>query len=90
MIDAAIRGLAAYAEQTGLIEPEDRPWALNRLLETMRLDALEDCAPLEAPLYRLLDLLAQDAAARSLIEDNITARDLFEHRADGRPDPHAP
>ena len=38
MIDACIAGLLRYAEDTGLIEADDRLWARNRLLEALQLD----------------------------------------------------
>ena len=39
MIDVAIAKLVRYAEQTGLIAPEDHTWAVNTLLDAMRLDS---------------------------------------------------
>ena len=45
MIDACIAGLLRYAEDTGLIEADDRLWARNRLLEALQLDGCDpDCA----------------------------------------------
>ena len=46
MIDACIAGLLRYAEDTGLIEADDRLWARNRLLEALQLDGCDpNCAP---------------------------------------------
>ena len=54
MIDACIAGLLRYAEDTGLIEADDRLWARNRLLEALQLDGCDpDCAPAELPLAGL-------------------------------------
>ena len=51
MIDACIAGVLHYAEDTGLIEADDRLWARNRLLEALQLDGCDpDCAPAELPL----------------------------------------
>ena len=62
MIDACIAGLLRYAEDTGLIEADDRLWARNRLLEALQLDGCDpDCAPAELPLADLLRELTEDA-----------------------------
>ena len=47
MIDHAIAALADYGVRTGLIEPADRVWAVNRLLEVMGLNDYQDpgCDP---------------------------------------------
>ena len=39
MIDRAIADLIRYAEEKKLIAPEDRAWALNSLLEVLKLDS---------------------------------------------------
>ena len=80
MIDHAIAALADYGVRTGLIEPADRVWAVNRLLEVMGLsDYQEPAEPVrEMALEDILRELLDDAAARGVIEDNITSRDLFD------------
>ena len=37
MVDKEIAALVAYAERTGLIEPCERAWAVNTLLEGLGL-----------------------------------------------------
>ena len=49
MIDACIAGLLRYAEDTGLIEADDRLWARNRLLEALQLDGCD--LPVEHGAY---------------------------------------
>ena len=44
MIDNAVAQLVRYAEQTGLIAPEDHVWAVNSLLEMLRLDSYTEPA----------------------------------------------
>ena len=39
-----IFALAEHAIKTGLIQSEDKIWAVNRLLETMGLDEAEEMA----------------------------------------------
>lgn len=45
MIDACIAGVLHYAEDTGLIEADDRLWARNRLLEALQLDGCDLTVP---------------------------------------------
>ena len=87
MIDVAIAKLVRYAEQTGLIAPEDHTWAVNTLLEAMRLDSYTepqlDDAPIDLPA--VLDELLDDAHARGVMTENsIVYRDLFDTALMGR------
>ncbi len=85
MRDQAIKDLVGYAVRTGLIEESDRTWAANALLEAMRLDSWEEPqAAQERPLEDILRELLDDAAARGLIHDDVTSRDLFDTELMGR------
>ena len=85
MRDQAIKDLVGYAVRTGLIEESDRTWAVNTLLEAMRLDNWEEPqAAQERPLEDILRELLDDAAARGLIHDDVTSRDLFDTELMGR------
>ena len=85
MRDQAIKDLVGYAVRTGLIEESDRTWAVNALLETMRLDSWEEPQETqERPLEDILRALLDDAAARGLIHDDVTSRDLFDTELMGR------
>ena len=66
MIDNAVAQLVRYAEQTGLIAPEDHVWAVNSLLEMLRLDSYTEPALSDTPidLPAVLDALLDDAVAR--------------------------
>ena len=90
MIDGAIRALAEYAIRTGLLEEDDRIWAVNSLLQVLELDSVEDCEAMEAPLPVLLETLTQDAVDRGICDDNQVARDLFDTKLMGvlTPLPH--
>ena len=81
--------LVNYALDRALIQEGDEIWAYNRLLEVMGLDEAEG-DPVEAELPEILTALTDDAVRRGLIEDNITARDLFDTRLMGAilPPPH--
>ena len=52
-INTAVAQLAAYAERTGLIEPCERTWAVNTLLEGLGLSSY---APPEGPVSGDADL----------------------------------
>lgn len=80
-----IKKLVCYGLEKGLIEPLDRVWATNRLLEALDLD--DYCEPqtefenidLESTLKELLDF----AVGKGLCEDNIVSRDLFDTKLMG-------
>ena len=79
-----INALVAYGLDKGLIESSDAVWARNRILDILGLDGFEPAGErpgegLEAILKAILD----DAAARGLIEDGVTSRDLLDTRLMG-------
>ena len=75
----AIEDLLGYALRTGLIEECDRTWAANRLLHTLGLESWEPPQTVrERPLEDILKELLDDAAARGVIQNDITSRDLFD------------
>ncbi len=85
-MQSALNALLQYGLDTGLILEEDRIYACNRLLELFGLDELPaDGTPLaaDAGLDTVLDALCDEAVARGLIDDNITARDLFDTKLMG-------
>ena len=86
--DQAIAKLVSYALDKKLIQPEDRVWAVNTLLEALELDGcalpqeLPSVAEGELPL--ILDTLLDDAAERGVLKENtITYRDLLDTRLMG-------
>ena len=90
-MNEAIYGLVDYALRSGLIEEDDRLWAVNRILEVMELDGVEPADASGAPLHVLLETLTQDAVSRGVCADNQVARDLFDTKLMGvlTPAPHA-
>lgn len=75
----AIEDMLGYALRTGLIEECDRTWAANRLLQTLGLESWEPPQTVrERPLEDILKELLDDAAARGVIQNDITSRDLFD------------
>ena len=92
MIQERILELTEYGLVTGLVEPEDRRFTINRLLELFHLDELDDevaaayakRTPMtqesaEAALEGILNEMLDYAAEDGLMpEDTITYRDLFD------------
>lgn len=79
MINQAIASLVQYAIDKGLIEEDDRIYAVNALLERLHLDAFE--APeqtLDLPVHELLQVLTDYAVQTGLCEDEVVFRDLFD------------
>ena len=82
-VNGYLTALVEYGLKTGLIQDCDRTYIINQLLMTMGLDSYEEEA---APPMELEDILAgllSDAVSRGVIEDNITAKDLFDTRLMG-------
>lgn len=86
MIDHSIRQLVDYGVRTGLLEACDRAYAVNALLEELKLDSYADPGDVsEAPLPDILTALMDDAHARGVLpEDSIVYRDLFDTALMGR------
>ena len=81
MIDAAISKLAAYALRTGLIQESEYAWAVNTILDVLKLDGYtdpgQDWGDIE--LAPVLEELLDDAHARGVLaEDSVVYRDLFD------------
>ena len=97
MIQERILELTEYGLVTGLVEPEDRRFTINRLLELFHLDELDDevaaayakRTPMtqesaEAALEDILNEMLDYAAEDGLMpEDTITYRDLFDTKIMG-------
>ena len=84
MIDKSIRKLVCYGLQKGLFEKRDEIFVTNRLLEVFGLDSFDcfedfDGVDLESTLNELLSY----AVTNGIIEDNITAKDLFDTKLMG-------
>ena len=85
MIDTAIAQLLGYAESRGLIEESDRTWAANRILDALHLSGWEEPETVpERPLEEILKELLDYAVSQGIVEDNVTARDLFDTELMGR------
>ena len=87
MIDAAVSKLAAYALRTGLIEESEYTWAINTILDVLKLDSYTDPGEEwgEIQLAPVLEELLDDAYARGVLTENsVVYRDLFDTELMGR------
>ena len=78
-----ISALVQYGLDTELFQPCDRTFIINRLLEALKLDAYEPTESGSLPLEEILRGLLDDAAARGVIENDVTSRDLFDTKLMG-------
>ena len=81
-----IRDLVEYAVREGLIDPLDRVFYRNRLMDELQLDDFtpESPEPCEVALEELLGALCDYAVEHKIIPDRgITGRDLFDTRLMG-------
>lgn len=87
MIGEAISQLATYALRTGMIEECEYTWAINTILDVLKLDAYTEPGQDwgEIDLKAVLDVLVDDAYARGVLEKNsVVYRDLFDTELMGR------
>ncbi len=84
MIEQSIRKLICYGLEKNLLTKRDEIYSTNRILEALKLDSI-DCdevfenVDIESTLKELLDY----AVEKGLIEDTVTARDLFDTKLMG-------
>ena len=82
----AIAQLISYALEKRLIQPEDRIWTVNTLLEALALDGctLPEELPPAGELSAALEALLDDAVERGILKENtVTYRDLLDTRLMG-------
>lgn len=82
MLEERLLQLIDYAVSHGLIEEEDRVWALNALLDALGLSGctLPGAAPAPLPLEDILRGILDEAVARGFIDGGIASRDLLDAR----------
>ncbi len=87
MINEAVSKLAAYALGKGLIQECEYIWAVNTILDALKLDSYTDPSREwgEINLAAVLDELLDDAYARGVLAENsVVYRDLFDTELMGR------
>ena len=87
MVNETIAKLIRYAEERGLTAPEDHVWAVNCVLDALKLDGYEEPEALgeDFDLAEALDELTRDAFSRKVTaDDSVTLRDLLDAEIMGR------
>ncbi len=87
MRDEAISKLVTYALRTGLIQEGEQVWAVNVLLDALKLDSYTDPGKTwgEISLPQVLDELLDDAYVRGVLAENsVVYRDLLDTELMGR------
>ena len=85
--DQAISQLVSYALHTGLIQPCETVWAVNSLLDALKLDSYAGPEPSDraVELVPALEALLDDAHGRGVLEeDSVVYRDLLDTELMGR------
>ena len=77
-INTYITSLIQYALNRGLIEPCDRNYAINQLLQCLKIDTYEETEPSVIALEDILKGLIDDAVVRGVCSDDVTSRDLLD------------
>ena len=81
MIEESIAKLVQYGMEQGLLQEEDRIYAINRILEVLKLDDYQEPeqVPEHPDLEETLNELLDYAAEKGLMEHNsVVYRDLFD------------
>ena len=81
MIEEGIANLVQYGMEQGLLQEEDRIYAINRILEVLKLDDYQEQeqVPEHPDLEETLNELLDYAAEKGLMEHNsVVYRDLFD------------
>ena len=81
MIEESIAKLVQYGMEQGLLQEEDRIYAINRILEVLKLDDYQEQeqVPEHPDLEETLNELLDYAAEKGLMENNsVVYRDLFD------------
>ena len=81
-----ISALLDHAEKCGMLDSADRIYAANTLCTELRLTAFEDFVSDEEKnlrLHEILDAICDYAVANNIINEGITAHDLFDTKLMG-------
>ena len=86
MRDLAIKALADYALRTGLIQSCEYIWAINTILDVLKVDGYTPPEEeMEGDLAQILEILMDDAYQRGVLQENsVVYRDLFDTELMGR------
>lgn len=84
MIDQWVKNLVEYGISTGLLSTENRIYTTNRIIEALGLDEYNEPETVTTDdLETILSELIAYGVKNGLVEDNITAKDLFDTKLMG-------
>ena len=81
-----ISALLDHAENCGMLDPADRIYAANMICAELHITAFEDLVydeEKDLKLHEILDAICEYAAANNIINEGITAHDLFDTKLMG-------
>ena len=89
-INSCIASLIQYALNRKMIEPCDKYFAINQILQCLKLDSYEETAPSTMTLDDILKFILNDAVYRGVCSDDVTSRDRLDTMLMGAltPRPH--
>lgn len=84
-VSSGVKTLVKYGIKEGLLSSFDEKWAINRLLEILKLDAIDTDAPIceNVTLEDVLKALLDYACENGLCENSVVYRDLFDTKLMG-------
>lgn len=84
-VSSAIKSLVALGIREGVLDSLDEVWAINRILEILHRDSIEDDAPAfeNVSLEDILKVLLDYACEKGLCEDSVVYRDLLDTKIMG-------
>ena len=82
-VSELIASLVQYGLDCALIEPCDRNFITNQILQALSLDSFEPAAPVALSLEEILKGLLDDAVRRGICGEDITSRDLLDTKLMG-------
>ncbi len=84
-VSSAIKSLVKFGIREGVLDSLDEVWAINRVLEILQRDSIEEDAPAfeDVALEELLKVLLDYACEKGLCEDSVVYRDLLDTKIMG-------
>lgn len=82
-VSSAIKSLVEYGVKENLLDEADKTLAVNRVLEILEMDSIDDDLPLTAPLEEILKTLLDYAVEKGICEDSVVYRDLLDTKIMG-------
>ena len=79
-MNKTINQLIEYGLKNHMISKEDESYAVNLLLDLLKIDQFEKEETEEVSIYQILDKMLDYAVDNKLIDDNTTEKDLFDTR----------